>query len=296
MIPQIMQFYITPRVVNTLRNYLQENDYFFTENNFLLKHLKIGPFKTNKDFKLKISSLINKDIAFKNKSVQMIQRGGKYYFELDFNSDRFFNYDLCLTCSAFKFKFYCWVNLWFSTMENISHHIIKNKLIEGNAKKRQSASAAEIVPQSSTNFSDVIKKMEEYENNDNYNSNSNSNTNLKAGLLDEEINTSEKNEVPLEEIVEESNPQPQPQSLKDSPRKKRSSVGRLINSLKEDMDLVQFIHGLNNNSEQLGKELFDMNNQKIVIPKKKLDKFKDSFKCVYEDFQIEYTYALVQGE
>ena len=64
MIPQIMQYHITTRVVNTLRNYLQEDDYFFTENKFILKHLKIGPFVKNKEYTVKIASLINKNIQF----------------------------------------------------------------------------------------------------------------------------------------------------------------------------------------------------------------------------------------
>ena len=130
-----MQYHITTRVVNTLRNYLQEDDYFFTENKFILKHLKIGPFVKNKEYTVKIASLINKNIQFPHSHSKMVKgERGTYYYEMDFNSNSLFNYDIKLECSAFKFKFYCWNNLYFSTIENISQYIMKNELISKTAQ------------------------------------------------------------------------------------------------------------------------------------------------------------------
>ena len=66
--------------------------------------------------------------------------------------------------------------------------------------------------------------------------------------------------------------------------------------LKEDKDLIQFIHGINSYSAQLNIEQFDMTNQKIILDKSKLDKFVDSFGVIGENFQVEYTYSLEQGQ
>lgn len=313
-----MQYHITTRVVNTLRNYLQEDDYFFTENKFILKHLKIGPFVKNKEYTVKIASLINKNIQFPHSHSKMVKgERGTYYYEMDFNSNSLFNYDIKLECSAFKFKFYCWNNLYFSTIENISQYIMKNELISKTAQlsnnkgeidtsqilinsppsNKNIISITNSTDSKNSNFADMMKKVEEFEKNDDKQSLSFSEvpqftiSNSTTGALIEDDSTI------IEMILK--NPEqekPKPKKHKRRLLNSRSSIGKLIDMLKEDKDLIQFVYGINSYSQQLNIEPFDMTNQKIILDKNKLDKFTDTFGVVAEDFRVEYTYSLEQGQ
>lgn len=89
---------------------------------------------------------------------------------------------------------------------------------------------------------------------------------------------------------------PKPKKHKRRLLNSRSSIGKLIDMLKEDKDLIQFVYGINSYSQQLNIEPFDMTNQKIILDKNKLDKFTDTFGVVAEDFRVEYTYSLEQGQ
>ena len=321
MIPQIMEYHITTRVVNTLRNYLQENDYFYTENKFILKHLRIGPFTKNKQYEVKLASLINKNIRFPNSNHSVVSdNNGHYYYEMEFNSNSLFNYDIKLECSAFKFKFYCWNNLYFTTLENISQYIMKNDLISKTALLSNKVDSIitnsppkdciintnmiqsdESNVSKSSNFADMMKKVEEFENSDPKNESVSSSivmsevpafslgTNHSSHALVEE-------EICIEMTEKKPEEPPKPKKKKRHLVRERSSIGKLIDMLKEDKDLIQFIHGINSYSAQLNIEQFDMTNQKIILDKSKLDKFVDSFGVIGENFQVEYTYSLEQGQ
>ena len=77
---------------------------------------------------------------------------------------------------------------------------------------------------------------------------------------------------------------------------KRSSIGKLIDILKDDKDLIQFVHGINHFASKLNIPIFDMENQTIILEKNNLDKFKDWFGVVDSNFKVEYTYSLEQGK
>ena len=347
MIPQIMHYHITSRVANTLRNYLFDNGYFFTENKFCLKHLRIGPFNKSRNFKVKISSLIRKEIVFPNKTIRLENdaKDGRLYLDIDFNSEDLFNCDIKIECSAFKFQFYSWINLWYSTLENLSHYIITNELIQLSSlllkdKKNlsskkdsifKSLSIEENHSRSDENLSkknnnllmgrktqnfaaDLMKKVQEFELNNNSDDDEIIEESDEVEIIEENNNQSPKEEeintssnefiintssrgksqmIELEQVKQISD-------MVQEPKKrisiKRCSIGRLIDLLKDDKDLIQFVHGINNFAEKLKIPIFDMTNQKIILEKSNLDKFTDSFNVVGNEFLVEYTYSLEQGK
>ena len=378
MIPQIMHYHINSKVANTLRNYLNDNSYFFTENKFCLKHLRIGPFKKKRDYHVSISSLIKRNFVFPQAQtiVEIDKSDGLFYLDMDFNSDDLFNFDIKIECHAFKFSFYSWINLWYSTLENLSHYIITNELIrlsssllkDGNSLKKSSFLINTDVNSNSTdslqkekrkltssdktlNFAaDLMKKVEEFENNhitdeellyeDNDNNieiledtderidikpdeikNNNTNHSLQENIntttfdnanhnsdtkisshetsseLIIDINKKESNGQMIEleqvnQIIEET----PIQRRKTRQSIKRSSIGKLIDILKDDKDLIQFVHGINHFASKLNIPIFDMENQTIILEKNNLDKFKDWFGVVDSNFKVEYTYSLEQGK
>ena len=376
MIPQIMHYHINSKVANTLRNYLNDNSYFFTENKFCLKHLRIGPFKKKRDYHVSISSLIKRNFVFPQAQaiVEIDKSDGLFYLDMDFNSDDLFNFDIKIECQAFKFSFYSWINLWYSTLENLSHYIITNELIrlsssllkDGNSLKKSSFSINTDENSNSTdslqkekrkltssdktlNFAaDLMKKVEEFENNhitdeellyeDNDNNieilederidikqdkikNNNPNHSLQENIntttfenanhnsdtkisshetssdLIIDINKKESNGQMIEleqvnQIIEET----PIQRRKTRQSIKRSSIGKLIDILKDDKDLIQFVHGINHFARKLSIPIFDMANQTIILEKNNLDKFKDWFGVVDSNFKVEYTYSLEQGK
>ena len=347
MIPQIMHYHITSRVANTLRNYLFDNGYFFTENKFCLKHLRIGPFNKSRNFKVKISSLIRKEIVFPNKTIRLENdaKDGRLYLDIDFNSEDLFNCDIKIECSAFKFQFYSWINLWYSTLENLSHYIITNELIQLSSlllkdKKNlspkkdsvfKSLSIEETHSRSDENLSkknnnllmgrktqnfaaDLMKKVQEFELNNNSDDDEIIEESDEVEIIEENNNQSPKEEeintssnefiintssrgksqmIELEQVKQISD-------MVQEPKKrisiKRCSIGRLIDLLKDDKDLIQFVHGINHFAEKLKIPIFDMTNQKIILEKSNLDKFTDSFNVVGNEFLVEYTYSLEQGK
>lgn len=332
-IPKIMELHINREVDNIMRTYLSDNSYFYTDNKFLLKHLRIGPFNVRRDYSVTMSSIINQHIHFRNmeKVISVNTSNGKYYVDIDFHSNELFNYDIRMQCKESKFKFYSWVNLWYSTLENVSHYIIENDLINltspvplqsnsnnsstneemseqffneasqielksfvddntGNAspkKKRRERNSAIAV--------DMMKQIEQLELSiDNIGDNEDSNDS------DDNIITYTKGSSErIEETITTSSSSPKMAPHKANIRRntfKRTNIGKLIDELSKNRDLIHFANGINRISEKLGISQFDVSNQKIVLHKDNLDKFEDAFSFAdntNDQFQVVFTYALI---
>lgn len=335
-IPKIMELHINTEVVNIMRTYLTDNSYFYTDNKFLLKHLKIGPFNVKKDYKVTMSSIINQNINFANinKVIRFDSLDGKYYIDIDFNSSELFNYDIRMQCGESKFKFYTWVNLWYSTLENLSHYIIENDLInlsspvplqqlamnkntnednnelifnEGNSNSQielksfadEISSASPTKKKRKTRNSaiavDMMKQIEQLELSiDNFDEGDNSYDNI--------INYNQQSTERIEETITTSSSSPKMSHQKEVKRRntfKRTNIGKLIDALCKTRDLIQFTKGVNKMSEKLGINQFEMSNQQIVLLKDNLDKFEDAFAFAdntNDQFKVEFTYALVDQD
>lgn len=317
-IPKIMELHINTEVVNIMRTYLTDNSYFYTDNKFLLKHLKIGPFNVKKDYKVTMTSIIYQHINFANmnKVINIDSSNGKYYIDIDFNSSELFNYDIRMQCGESKFKFYTWVNLWYSTLENLSHYIIENDLInlsspvplqqlanqnkntnddnnemifnEGNSSSQielksftdEISSTSPIKRKRKTRNSaiavDMMKQIEQLELSIDNFGDIDDGDNSYDNIINYNQNSTER----IEETITTSSSSPKLSHQKEVKRHntfKRTNIGKLIDALCKTRDLIQFTNGVNKISEKLGINQFEMSNQKIVLLKDNLDKFEDAF-------------------
>lgn len=164
MIPKIMKYYINPNTENLIKNYIHDDSYFSSKNKFILNFLKIGPFPKNRMLKTKFSSLIHKNLLFPQAEIRIINEApNKFFYLIKFNSDFQINFDISLDVRAFKIKFYMWINLWYSTLENISHYIYEHKLfIKENKVKDFVEDRSKILLHAPT-FVDIKTKFLDYQ-------------------------------------------------------------------------------------------------------------------------------------
>jgi len=75
-----MKYNINTKTINILKNFEEDNSYFFTPNQFYLSSIKIGPFTTEK--KLTINSNDFMNTALKLKSTQRFEKIGNEHYTI----------------------------------------------------------------------------------------------------------------------------------------------------------------------------------------------------------------------
>ena len=283
-IPLILQTYICDNLdmknfylKNILYNYIQDKQYFYTKNAFFLKKLVIGPFKSNRNYDVTISSMVKNKLEFPYAEIKF-ERGedNYFYYNINFNSNEEINYDIKLMVSAFKFNFYTWVNLWYNTIENLFNYIIDNDIImvnNDNNKLKENHSPRK----SNSSIKEIMKHIEI-----NTSKNYSKNENQEIELIDfDKLNNNE---------------------IHNSLKRKRSianydlvksEIGKLIAQFSNDKDLNNLISGVNKIAEKKNIQLFDRENVEINLQFNELDKFEDWFGSIGNNFRIQYIYSLL---
>ena len=278
MIPQIMMFYINPNTRNIIQNYLSDDSYFKTKNNFKLNSLRIGPFTTPKMLKLQFSTLVQKDLEFPNREIQIHKESeDRFFFVFKFNSENFVNFDICVKVREAGIKFHFWVNLWYSCLELISNFIFRKKLFLN------------------TEFDDNCNEdNSSWKNNKKEPSNFVEMKNLFYNSEDKVVEDEEEILEDLKEIVfksrfgslqssqlNNSKEFLKSQTLELQFRRRRiassdrcQSVLQLIDDLSIDPDLNVFISGLNEKASNRNRGVFNKENLSISLGVDELDKFK----------------------
>ena len=267
-IPLIKARFLSDTIYNILRDYLNKTDYFYTLNSFHFTSVKVGPFKKKKDAKLEFSSLNCKKMGFEKCTQIITQEGNNYYISIDLRNGPSFNYDVKMTCSAFMFNFYCWFNLYYSTIENLSNHISNIMKISGG--KKQSSSADK---QTDANSQSLVEEIIDT-------------SSSKGNLLSEENNGTNAL-TPLEQ--KKADPSILPDLLK--------VLKQMNNGFKDEQNLIPMIRMFNDEAITLDIPQFDYKNQKLVLTRPALDKFKDKTNCVDKStFQVEFRYELEENK
>ena len=106
-----------------LQSFQTEKSYFISANQFRLKGVKIGPLPRGKKITLKICNFINNNFKIKESElVEYIHCNESYKgsteYELAFNPELTIHSDIKITFKG-TVNFYIWVNLWYSSWENI---------------------------------------------------------------------------------------------------------------------------------------------------------------------------------
>ena len=277
MIPQIIRYYINPDTTNIIQNYLTDDSYFKTKNNFVLNYLRIGPFTSARMLKIQLSSLVQKDLEFPNRELQIHKESEeKYYFLCKFHSFESINFDICIKVQDAGIKFYCWVNLWYSCLELISHYILHKKLFLKNESTHlfdydisninKNKGDKPDFKQMKNIFYDVSSnKNEEEVEEDSYN-----NT-IREIVI--------KNQIDSFHFKNSSCPFNLPKISKPVKRRRVASADRclsvlqLIDDLSNDPDLNTLISGLNAKAKQRNTGVFDKDSMSISLHSQELDKF-----------------------
>lgn len=171
MIPQIIKYHIQDKTKNILRNFMHDERYFVSPNEFSLNFIKIGPLPKKLDFSISICNFVYKPLKFKLKKQSECDDGKAYYFVFIFEDKVKIDSDIKIKISK-GFEFYVWVNLWYSTLEIIrqfvnQHHTEKeseeNKKIRFKEEIEKNENGKVRLLGSEIEMSNIIEK---YDNNE----------------------------------------------------------------------------------------------------------------------------------
>jgi hypothetical protein len=138
MIPRIIktQFSNSLNSNNMIGNFLRDKSYFLSPNLFRIKEIKIGPFKDKTKLGLKIFDNELQNFKFSYDSLLEEEKNDKghslYYLNVSITTMLSIQTDAKFDFSGI-FKFYFWLNLWFSTVDYL-YLTIKNFENDDNEK------------------------------------------------------------------------------------------------------------------------------------------------------------------
>ena len=125
-------------VKNILQSFQKEKSYFISPNKFKLKGVRVGPLPRGKKISLKICNFINNnfklnnDILVEKENLEDPENETSFY-KLSFQPELTIHSDIKITFQGVV-SFYVWVNLWYSSWENIKKFYDKAELYEEEKK------------------------------------------------------------------------------------------------------------------------------------------------------------------
>ena len=265
-IPKIIRKELNKGYSNLIINYNTDMSYFTTINDFRLKKCLIGPFSQELNLQYDFSAITIKKLNFEKSKISRKIINGKYYYEIELNSDDTINYDLKLSIISKKVKFYSWFNLWFNTFEIISKFVLSNNCFGDNKNTE-------------TNINTALEKEKE-----------------NKILLEP---TKAKKTGGLVSIIHK-------QYIRGIAKKKLSSAlnrviakykrgkkrKNAIKTMKNNRDLNNILDGIDQLAREKNVKPLDRSNLTFVIERKFLDKLKTK---LTDNFQVEYTYELLNN-
>ena len=301
LIPKIIKSHFSHNIVgggrllvkNILQSFEKEKSYFISANQFRLKGVKIGPLPKGKKIQLKICNFINNNFKIKESNlVEYVHCNESYKgttdYELAFNPELTIHSDIKITFKGVV-NFYIWVNLWYSSWENIKEFFDKaeNNLIED--KKFTSQEIKKIKEQQ-----DKLDK--EFDNQIKYNETKPKYVFNFDGLK-KSFRMSIKKPNPKDEEFDiddkkDDNSQNRMIDIDSEEEKFRNgkSLYEIIYKLKHNTDLNELINRINLEL----KTKFDKKNMKIVLKSHEFDKFSEAKN--YPDITTTIYYSLLDKQ
>jgi hypothetical protein len=249
-------------VKNILQSFRDEKSYFISANKFKLKGVKVGPLPKGKKISLKICNFINNNFDIKDNMLKEIENNNENdetcFYELRFNPELIIHSDIKINFQGVV-NFYVWVNLWYSSWENIKKFYDKEEYGEEKEKEKE-------------NINNINNELQE--NNNNIHNNANPKNNKYAfESKDNIISTNEEKnmiEIKKDEFSDD--------RFSDEYEKEKfekftatKSLYEIIYKLKHNTDLNELITRINQDL----KNQFDKNKMKIVLNSFEFDKFEE---------------------
>ena len=308
LIPKIIKSHFSHSMVgkgrllvhNILQSFEKEKSYFISANKFRLKGVKIGPLPKGKKINLKICNFINNNFKIKETELNEYIHCNESYngstdYELAFTPELTIHSDIKITFKGVV-NFYIWVNLWYSSWENIKKfydkaisnteeleskniNLEKLKII----KKEQEMIDNEI--DSNIKIDEIKPKLifnnEEFKKTiKNKYHKMNSKYNIGATIKDNEEESQEDDDNSQNRMID---------IHSEEKLGNTKSLYEIIYKLKHNTDLNELINRIN---EEL-REKFDKKNMKIVLKSEEFDKFNEIKK--YPDITTTIYYSLLEN-
>ena len=272
-------------VKNVLQSFEKEKSYFISANKFRLKGVKVGPLPKGKKIKLKICNFINNNFKIReNELVEYMHSDESYKgstdYELYFTPELTIHSDIKITFQGVV-NFYVWVNLWYSSWENIKKFYDKSENME-DEKYNNEEDSEDIKIHPGTNLKDSIKPK--------YTFNLYEDDIEKNNIITNKINNINNNIITNEDKKYE-NSENKILNYTDRDRvTERNSLYEIIYKLKHNTDLNELIDRINIDLDNK----FDKKNMEIVLNSYEFDKFKEIKK--YPDVRVTIYYSLLDKQ
>ena len=276
-------------VKNILQSFQNEKSYFISANKFKLKGVRVGPLPKGKKITLKICNFINNN--FKIKDDELTERNNEdsnnntSYYELSFIPELTIHSDIKITFQGVV-SFYVWVNLWYSSWENIKKFYDKTEKNEEEEKKYNPQELEEIrnhqgIREKEIN-NNIYKPKYSFDlydtmSNNTKQINTNINNNNDKNSLDDK-----KEDYSEQRILEGNTDRDKIERITST-----KSLYEIIYKLKHNTDLNELIDRIN---VDLRNNKFDKNNCEIVLNSWEFDKFEQSKK--YPELKTTIYYSL----
>ena len=280
-------------VKNILQSFQNEKSYFISANKFKLKGVRVGPLPKGKKITLKICNFINNN--FKIKDDELVENekesldDNQCYYELSFNPELTIHSDIKITFQGVV-SFYVWVNLWYSSWENIKKFYDKEEL-EEEEKKYNPQELEEIKNQQGIKEKEmnnnIFKPKYSFDIHDTISNNAkqiNTNSNYIMNNNDKNYLDEKKEDYSEQRILDNTEREKMDKIDKITSSK---SLYEIIYKLKHNTDLNELINRINIDL----KNKFDKKNCKIVLNSSEFDKF-DQVKR-YPNLKTTIYYSLV---
>ena len=310
LIPKIIKSHFSHNIVengrllvnNILKSFEREKSYFISANQFRLKGVKIGPLPKGKKIQLKICNFINNNFKIKESELVEYNHCNESYngstdYELAFIPELTIHSDIKITFKGVV-NFYIWVNLWYSSWENIKlffdRAISKEEEDDDDDKKITTEELKKIKEQQELIDDEIDGKIKKNEIKPKFVFNQEgikktikkSFIRMKSKMNIDEINTEDK-----KDIKEDNSQNRMIDSLSEEGKLgNEKSLYEIIYKLKHNTDLNELINRINLEL----KEKFDKKNMKIVLKSHELDKFGEAKK--YPDITTTIYYSLLEKQ
>ena len=283
-------------VKNILQSFQNEKSYFISPNKFKLKGVRVGPLPRNKKISLKICNFINNNFKIKDDTLvensnNIDSENNTSYYELFFNPELTIHSDIKITFQGVV-SFYVWVNLWYSSWENIKKFYDKAELTGEEEKKYNHQELEEIKKQQGIKEKEmnnnIFKPKYSFDIHDTITNNKQINTNANNNNFyqnNEKISIDDKKEDCSENRIIEGNTDRDRDKFEKITSTK--SLYEIIYKLKHNTDLNELINRINIDL----KNKFDKRNMEIVLNSYEFDKFDEARK--YPDLKTTIYYSLV---
>jgi len=272
MIPKMIknQFYKSLDSHNMICNYINDKTYFLSSNSFNIKELKIGPFLDKRKLGVKIFNNELKKINYDCDTLleeENNDEGIYYYFSLNFNNFNNVETDLKFDVQGY-YKFYFWINLWYSTVDYISE-LIRFKILKNsdNSNKKNLKSSETIKDHHDDKEINLVKEDKKLNKSKTFyidHSQLNSLDSKSSIFMKDDINLNNYQEKEISE--------------------NKSKLKKYLDFFNSNSNLNDFIDLVNNCLEELNEKKINKKSLRIKLQKHELDKFFE-IKSVLEDFQ-----------